>query len=184
MPISYMEPPAFSGDPVDRRVELSGESMVNQEPTGLGLVNSIVVEFGAGSDSLDGTVRLHPDGRIEMLAPVDPLNLQILMRVGRTGMGGVADVILWSEFSTDDITYVQSGITSAFSVGSSAQVIQLSIDGDFTTLPTGSFLRIKVARDEANADDGGLFTEVPTGTLSFLTTSPSARIQLRKRTIA
>lgn len=172
-----------SGSPVGRNTILEGTSFVDQGPTGLGLAGSHVVTFGAQQVSTDGTVRLNADGTLEMLAPIDPLNLRFSMRLGRTGTGGTSDFVVWGEISTDGIVYTPTQDVTIYKIATSQQIITYNLDGDFANLPAGTFVRIKVARDEAGVDDGGLFTQAPTGTLVGIGASFSAQVQLKKRTI-
>lgn len=183
MPISYPDVQAFSGDTVGRDTILEGNSTINQGPTGLGLAGAHTVTFGPSQTSSDGTIRLNADGTLEMLSPIDPLNLRFSMRLGRTGTGGTSDFVVWGETSPDGISYTSTQDVTIYKIASSQQIITYNLDGDFANLPVGTFVRIRVARDEAGVDDGGLFAQGPTGTLAGIGTSYSAQVQLKKRTI-
>jgi len=163
-----------------------GVSLLDQEPTGTGIENAVIVTYGAGGLSTDGCMSIGSDGVIDILGLCDPRNFKFTFRVGRTGPSGVADIAIWSEVSLDGINFFQPAIedTVVFRIDTANQVVTFRISGDGSgNLPVGTKIRLMLARDAGGSDSGGLYSQVLTGTLSGINPAASAILEIYEREV-
>jgi len=139
---------------VDRVLEAISLA-TDQGPTGLGIANSIQIEFGAaqftGSDpvsmDVNGTVTFNEAGMYRVKS---------VFQFGRTGQSGTSELLF--RLLVDG---VQLGRSVGVKLGNSDVLQYIDIDNWFN-VPAGTTLETEVMRDNSGHNSGGIFQTVPT----------------------
>jgi len=159
-------------------------SEVQQSPTGLGLSNSIVVTYGDGGTTSDGSYTVLPvgdpnAGKVICNKGEAQREFGLTLRVGRQGAGGESEVVAWLMYAEDGIVAnaVQQGSTFTEVVDNARIFSPVNFKSQLRPA-TGSILWIQLARNNGSNDSGGLYTLELLGDLSTLNPSPSATLSI------
>lgn len=154
---------------------LEGVSLaVVQNPVGLGIANSIKVEFGAAQGSLSDPVMLDVNGKVTFNES-GLVRVTALLQFGRDGASGTSD--LYFRYLVNG---VQLGRSINQHLGNSDDLGYFEITNWFNA-PATATLELEVMRDLDGNNSGGLSQHIPTdegaGTWN---TSPCAVIRVER----
>lgn len=129
---------------------------LTQNPTGLGVANSIQVEFGAAFGTVLDPVMLATDGTVT-INTAGTYRIKVALQYGRTGSTGVSSVL----FRVIDGLGVQLGRSVSVFIND-ADSAQYFENDTWIDLPAGIELKFEVMRDAAGNNSGGLVATQPT----------------------
>lgn len=121
----------------------------NQDPTGLGVVNTIQVEFGAAQFGPTDPVQIDVAG-VVTFNESGLYRMKISAQIGRTGAGGVSEVLLRAVLNS-----VQVGRTVPAKLDN-ANVIIPYAEETWINIIAPSVLTFEVMRDDSGMNFGGL----------------------------
>jgi hypothetical protein len=135
---------------------IDGTSLAaSQEPTGLGIANSINVEFGAAIGTGSDPVEMDVNGLLTF-NDTGLYRIKIVFQFGRTGQSGNSEILF--RFL---INGVQLGRSVGAKLGNADDLQYIDIDNWFN-VPAGTTLATQIMRDNSGDDSGGLFRTLPT----------------------
>ena len=154
-----MTGPVYPFDPItDLSIQrlIEGTSLAaDQQPTGLGISNSINVEFGAAIGTPSDPVEMDVDGMLTFNKG-GLYRIKVVFQFGRSGASGTSEVLF--RFL---INGAQLGRSVGTKLGNSDDLRYIDIDNWFN-VPEGSTLVTQIMRDSSGSDSGGLFQTIPT----------------------
>jgi len=139
---------------VDRVLEAVSLA-TSQEPTGLGIANSIKVEFGAAQFTVADPVMMDVNGAVTFNA-AGMYRVKSVFQFGRTGGAGTSEVLF--RLLVDG---VQLGRSVGVKLGNSDVLNYIDIDNWFN-VPAGTVLETEIMRDNSGNNSGGIFRTTPT----------------------
>ena len=139
---------------VDRVLEAVSLA-TSQEPTGLGIANSIMVEFGAAQFTVSDPVMIDVNGKVTFNV-AGMYRVKSVFQFGRTGASGTSEVLF--RLLVDG---VQLGRSVGVKLGNSDVLNYIDIDNWFN-VPAGTTLVTQIMRDNSGNDSGGIFKTSPT----------------------
>lgn len=145
---------------------LSGESFIDQNPTGLDA--ELQIEYGAQQITTDAT--LDADGLVTLHTTGD-YEIGITTQVGRSGSAGTAFL-----FSRILFQGAQQGSPAYHTMDSNTDTIATSFTLLFYNPIPGLTFAAEIIRDSGGTDDGGLLTQASAG----WGPAPSATIRISK----
>lgn len=148
-----------------------------QNPTGLGDANKIRVNYGPGGNTTGNEFTVAADGLITTNIGDVQYRIDLNLRLGRLGAGGVSEILGRLMYAADGIegNAVQSGSTFAVEIDNANAIFPERFDLAFTPA-TGSVFWVELARNNGSNDSGGLLTFTPAGDLSGWTIPTTAQI--------
>ena len=158
---------------------LEGVSLAaDQQPSGLGIANSAIVEFGAAQGSALTPVQMDVNGKVTFNEG-GLMRIKTAFEVGRTGASSTSLILL--RYLIND---VQNGRSVSIKLSNSDDVTYIESDNWFN-VPVGATLQAEVMRDLAGHDSGGLFMTTPTneGAGTWMA-SPTAVIRVERMVLA
>jgi len=127
----------------------------SQEPTGLGIANSIMVEFGAAQFTVSDPVMIDVNGKVTFNV-AGMYRVKSVFQFGRTGASGTSEVLF--RLLVDGI---QLGRSVGVKLGNSDVLNYIDIDNWFN-VPAGTELETEMMRDNSGNNSGGIFKTEPT----------------------
>lgn len=151
---------------------LAGVSVAaTQEPTGLGVANSIQVEFGPAQGTVSDPVMIDALGLIT-INKEETLHINVSFHFGRIGQPNVS-ILLFRAL----INGVQSGSTLAIKVENADAESYIESDV-WVNAEVGDEVSYEVMRDAAGNNSGGLFSTIPTVETGSWNVAPTATIRI------
>ena len=139
---------------VDRVLEAVSLA-TNQEPTGLGIANSINIEFGAAQFTSSDPVMIDVNGLVTFNA-TGMYRVKSVFQFGRTGGAGTSELLFRLL-----VNGVQLGRSVGAKLGNSNDLQYIDIDNWFN-VPAGTTLVTQIMRDNSGNNSGGIFQTIPT----------------------
>ena len=127
----------------------------SQEPTGLGIANSIKVEFGAAQFTVAEPVMIDVNGQVTFNV-AGMYRVKSVFQFGRTGGAGTSEV-----FFRLLVNGVQLGRSVGVKLGNADVLSYIDIDNWFN-VPAGTTLDTEIMRDNSGNNSGGIFKTTPT----------------------
>ena len=127
----------------------------NQQPTGTGIANALMVEFGAAQNSASDPVSLDAAG-VATFHTAGMYRIKVVFQFGRTGGSQTSNVLF--RFLVGG---VQVGRSVGVKLGNADDLRYIDIDNWFN-VPAGTTLVTEIMRDSAGNNSGGLFQTTPT----------------------
>ena len=127
----------------------------SQEPTGLGIANSIKVEFGAAQFTVAEPVMIDVNGKVTFNA-AGMYRVKSVFQFGRTGASGTSELLF--RLLVDG---AQLGRSVGVKLGNSDDLSYIDIDNWFN-VPAGTILETEIMRDNSGNNSGGIFKTEPT----------------------
>ena len=127
----------------------------NQEPTGLGIANSIQVEFGAAQFTGTDPVMIDVNGLVTFNA-AGMYRVKSVFQFGRTGASGTSELLFRLL-----VNGVQLGRSVGVKLGNADDLSYIDIDNWFN-VPENTTLTTEIMRDNIGNNSGGIFKTEPT----------------------
>tara|TARA_R110000796_G_scaffold119202_2_gene233391 strand:+ start:165 stop:662 length:498 start_codon:yes stop_codon:yes gene_type:complete len=157
-------------------------SQVDQNPTGLGIANVINITYGVGGSTSGGEFDLDALGVITCNMNSIQYNFNIVIRISRSGAGGVSELMARMMYAPDGINYVQVGSSFGARVDDADTVWRENFSLNFSPA-VGSKIFLELARNNGSSNSGGLGTFQPIGDLATWNQINSATLRISKSII-
>lgn len=167
---------------VTSRLILQNREFSSQEPLGNGYANAVTVLFGPALTTSDGSLHVGADGVTTVLEAGHQTIVELRFRYGRSSTNNEAKLLIWQEISLDGGTvWFQPVGSPAVALTIDNMEIGARVAGTGfipASFPVGTKIRIRLARGDASAADGGLepFLMAGSSFASALEDIPSAEV--------
>jgi len=145
-----------------------------QNPTGLGVTNSKLVEFGSAQGSPVEDFMLDVNGRLTINTS-GTYRIKIALQFGRSGSAGTSVLLFRVK-----VNGVQAG-RSVVAKLTNANTIHYFENDNWVNIPAGTFIEFELMRDLSGHNSGGLVSLAPTneGGLTWQT-APTAALRVER----
>lgn len=177
MPWKYEEVGAFNPttDLNYQRVMDAQSDVGPQQPSGLGIANTLQINFGAAQGGPSDPVQLAVDGTVTINQGGTYI-FATALQVGRTGGAGQSEILF-----RVTINGVQAGRTVYFLINNANTNAVFENSARVSGIPDGAVLRYECMRDTSGNNSGGLFGFTPSdegaGTWEVV---PTAQIRIER----